>query len=69
MGRVYGEQSVEVAVGLGAVLLQGAVLEIVASSTDRDRPGQEFRQRRREHGVAAVDGVLDARRNTWARRT
>ena len=57
MGRGRGEQPVEPTVDLGPVLPQGAVPRLVAPSADGDRPGQQPRQRRREHGVATVDGV------------
>lgn len=40
-------------------MAQGGVLERFSAAADPDRPAQHFAQARREHRIAAIDGVLD----------
>jgi len=66
--RGFGQKSVEPVIDLDPVSLERALLEPSASSPDSYRPGQQLRERRREDGVAAVDGYWTSR-STWARHS
>ena len=53
------QQHVELSLGLGRVVGQGAVGQGFPPLADADRPAQEIADLRSEPLVAAVDGVLD----------
>src|SRR5216684_4722667 len=57
-GGADGEQPVELAVEVGAVLGEGGVLELWTPLADGDGPAQELLEAWRETGVAGIDGVL-----------
>ena len=57
-GGVDGEQPVEPAVEVGAVLGEGGVLQLRAPLADGDGAAQQLLKARRETGIAGIDGVL-----------
>src|SRR5437899_3085831 len=57
-GGADGEQPVEPAVEVGAVLDEGGVLQLRAPLADGDGAAQELMEARCETGVAGIDGVL-----------
>src|SRR5882757_6213848 len=56
--RRFGEETVEPAVEIGAILLEGGVLEGLSPSADGDGALQEGLEAWCEDGIAVIDGVL-----------
>ena len=68
MGGGAPEQRVEAALGPGGVGGERAVLQARSSLADADGPAQVIADLRRDHGVAAVDGVLHVPENVGPSR-